>query len=188
MIKKAAIVCAVSLLSAAGLFAQAVPTVATVNVQRVLNDYAEFQTAVERVRGSVAPVEEEMKKMQERVQEILDKGREAEANANNPALDPESREAAQAEVDELQQQLNDENRKLQQFRAQAQGLAEKGQREELQPLQQKALETIREVAQDKGATLVLPLNKVAYADDSLEITDAVIAVLNASSEAASVEE
>lgn len=178
--KKAVTILAVSLFSAIGLFAQAVPTVATVNIQRILNDYTEFQAAVEKVRGSVAPVEEEIKKMQERVQQILEKGREAEANSNNPALDPESRAAATAEVQKLQEQLNDENRKLQQFRAQAQGLAEKGQQEELAPLQQKALESIREVAKDKGATLVLPLNQVAYADESLEITDAVIAVLNAS--------
>lgn len=178
--KKPIILFAASIFAVVGLFAQAVPTVATVNIQRVLNDYSAFQSAVEKVRGSVAPVEEEIKKMQERVQQILEKGREAEANSNNPALDPESREAAAAEVQQLQEQLNDENRKLQQFRAQAQGLAEKGQQEELAPLQQKALEAIREVAKDKGATLVLPMNQVAYADESLEITDAVIAVLNAS--------
>ncbi len=187
MMKKAVTLFTAAVLTAAGLFGQAVPTVATVNIQRVLADYTEFQSAVEKVRGSVAPVEEEIGKMQERMQQIVEKGREAEANSNNPALDAESRAAAEAEVEKLQEQLNEENRKLQQFRAQAQGLAERGQQEELAPLQQKALETIRQVAQDKGATLVLPLNQVAYADDSMEITDAVIAVLNAAAGASAGE-
>jgi len=47
-----------SLFCAAALFAQKTPVVATVNVQRILNDYTAFQTAVEKVKGSVAPVEE----------------------------------------------------------------------------------------------------------------------------------
>ena len=49
------------------LFAQKSVSVGVVDVQRVLNDYSAFQAAVEKVRGSVAPVEEEMQKMQENI-------------------------------------------------------------------------------------------------------------------------
>jgi Skp family chaperone for outer membrane proteins len=171
-----------SLLCAVGLFAQKTPVVATVNVQRVLSDFTAFQTAVEKVKGSVAPVEEEMKKMQEAVQAIITAGRAEEAKVSNPALGEEAKEEAKARVAELQGQLNIENAKLQQFRQQAQQLAKKGQEEQLAPLQKRAVEAVKQVAQDKGIDLVVPLNTVIFADEALEISDAVIAVLNASAE------
>ncbi|WP_269522546.1 OmpH family outer membrane protein [Coraliomargarita parva] len=162
-----------------GLFAQKTPVVATVNVQRLMNDYTAFQAAMEKVKGSVAPVEDEMKKMQQTIQDIVTKGREAEAKVQNPALGDEAKEEARAEVMELQKQLQSEQVKLQQFRQQAQQLAQQGQKEELAPLQEKAIEAVRTVASDKGIDLVIATNNLIYADDSLEITDSVIAVLNA---------
>ncbi|MFP4069116.1 MAG: OmpH family outer membrane protein [Opitutales bacterium] len=177
--KKLTIVFIASVFAAVGLSAQKTPVVATVNVQRVLNDYAAFQSAMEKVKGSVAPVEEEMEKMQENMEAIVEQGRAAEAKVKNPALDEEAREEAQAEVAELQQKLQAEQSKLQQFRQQAQALAQQGQKEELEPLQEKALAAVKDVSADKGIDLVLPTGNVIYSDESLEITDAVIAVLNA---------
>jgi outer membrane protein len=153
--------------------------VATVNVQRILNDYTAFQAAVEKVKGSVAPVEEEMKKMQENIQAIVTAGREVEAKAKNPALGDGARAEAQAEVAKLQAQLQAAQSDLNQFRQQAQQLAQQGQKDELAPLQQKAVEAVKAVAEDKGIDLVLPMNTVVYASQALEISDAVIAVLNA---------
>lgn len=177
--KKITTVIFASLICAAGLFAQKTPSVATVNVQRVLNGYIEYSTAVEKIRGSVAPVEEEMKKMQESIQELVAEGQEAQAKANNPALGEEARQEAAAKVSLLQTELQSQNQTLQQFRQQAQQLAQQGQQQDLQPLQQKALETVQQVAQDKGIDLVLPSNTVVYADESMDISDAVIAILNA---------
>lgn len=163
----------------AGLFAQKTSVIATVDVQRVLNDYSAFQAAVEKVKGSVAPVEEEMKKMQAALQAIITEGREAEAMAKNPAASDEAKAEAQANVAQLQGQLQAEQAKLQQFQQQAQTLAKQGQQTELAPLQEKALAAVKTVAADKGIDLVLAKNAVIFGDDSLEITDSVIAVLNA---------
>ena len=58
--KKFTSVIIVSLLIASGLFAQKSPIVGVVDVERVLGDYTAFQAALEKVRGSVAPVEEEI--------------------------------------------------------------------------------------------------------------------------------
>ena len=168
-----------SLFVAAGLFAQKTPVVGVVDVQRVLNDYTVFQTAVEKVRGSVAPVEEEMQKMQASIQEIVTKGREVETKAKNPAASQEAQAEAQAEVAELQQKLQQAQANLNQFRQQAQQLAKKGQEDDLAPLQEKAVEAVKTVASDKGIDLVVAKNSVIFASESLEITDAVIAVLNA---------
>ncbi|MFQ3226575.1 MAG: Skp family chaperone for outer membrane protein [Lentimonas sp.] len=168
-----------SIFCAVGLFAQKTPVVATVNVQRILNDYSAFQAAVEKVKGAVAPVEEEMKKMQENIQAIVTTGREAEAKAKNPALGDEAKAEAAAEVAGLQTQLQAAQVELNQFRQQAQQLAQQGQQAELAPLQAKAVEAVKQVAMDKGIDLVVPINAVVFAADDLEISDAVIAVLNA---------
>ncbi|HAV12434.1 MAG TPA: hypothetical protein DCX06_02905 [Opitutae bacterium] len=177
--KKLTTVILASVFITAGLFAQKTPVIATVDVQRVLNDYTEFQTAVEKVRGSVAPVEEEMKKMQGNIQAIVTEGREAEAMVANPAASEDAKAEAQAKVRELQGKLQEEQGKLQQFQQQAQALAKQGQQQDLAPLQEKALEAVKTVASDKAIDLVLAKNAVIFADDSLEITDSVIAVLNA---------
>lgn len=177
--KKSVSLLLASLFVATGIFAQKTPVTATVNVQRVLAEYGAFQTAVEKVRGSVAPVEEEVKRMQASVQNIVAEGQKAQELAANPAASEEARAEAQSTVIELQKQLQEEQVKINQFRQQAQQLAQKGQQEDMAPLQQKALEAVKTVAMDKGIDVVLPLNGVVYADESLEITDAVIAVLNA---------
>jgi outer membrane protein len=177
--KKLTTVFLASIFITAGLFAQKTPVVATVDVQRVLNDYTEFQSAVEKVKGSVAPAEEEIKKMQEDLQAIMTEGREAEAMAKNPAASEEAKAEAQAKVAGLQAQLQETQVKMQQFQQQAQALAQQGQQQELAPLQEKALAAVKTVAGDKGVDLVFAKNAVIFADDSLEITDAVIAVLNA---------
>lgn len=180
--KKTISVLIVTALSVGALFGQKTAVVATVNVQRVLNDYSEFQNAVEKVKGSVAPVEEEMQSMQQSMQELMAEGREVEAKAKNPALGEEARNEAQRKMEELQQELQSKQAKLRQFRQQAQQLAQQGQKQQLQPLQQKALEAVETVAKDKGIDLVVPTNNIVYGGDSLEITDAVIAALNASAE------
>lgn len=177
--KKFTTVILASLVLATGLFAQKTPVMGVVDVQRVLNDYGAFQAAVEKVKGSVAPVEEEMQKMQASIQQIVTEGREVETKAKNPAASDEARAEAQAQVNELQQKLQKAQVELNQFRQQAQQLATKGQQEELAPLQAKAVEAVKTVAQDKGIDIVVPKNAVIFADDSLEISDAVIAVLNA---------
>jgi outer membrane protein len=168
-----------SLLIATGLFAQKTPVVGVVDVQRVLADYNDFQAAVEKVRGSVAPVEEEMQKMQANIEAIVTEGRAVETRSKNPAASEEARATAQAEVGQLQQRLQQAQVDLQQFRQQAQQLAQQGQQEELAPLQAKAVEAVKTVAEDKGIDLVLPKNSVIYSADTLEISDSVIAVLNA---------
>lgn len=168
-----------SVVITAGLFGQKTPVIGVVDVERVLNDYTTFQAAVEKVRGSVAPVEEEMQKMQATMQEIVTEGREAETRAKNPAASEEARSEAQAELAELQQRLQQAQGQLQQFRQQAQELAQRGQQEQLEPLQEKAVDAVKNVAEDKGIDLVVAKNSVIYASDALEISDAVIAVLNA---------
>ena len=176
--KKIFVLFILTVFCAFGLFAQKAPVFATVDVQRVLNDYAAFQEAVERVKTSVAPVEEEMKKMQENIQTIVTEGRELESNIENPALDEEAKQKTKEEIGELGKQLQKAQLELNNFRKQAQQMAQQSQKDELAPLQEKAVEAVKQVAADKGIDIVVPLNVAVFAAEDLEITDAVIAVLN----------
>ena len=166
------------LLLATGLFAQKATIAGVVDVQRVLADFTEFQVAVEKVRGSIAPVEEEMQKMQASIQAIVTEGSEIETKANNPAASEEARAEAVAALPELQAKLQEAQANLNQFRQQAQERAQQGQEEQLAPLQAKAVEAVKTVAEDKGIDLVVPKNSIIYYYEAIDISDAVIAVLN----------
>lgn len=176
--KKLITILALTAFAFAGLSAQKTPIVATVDLQRVLNDYTAFQSAVEKVRSSVAPAEEEIRKMQGNIQSIVQQGREASLKLENPASSEDAKAEAQAEMISLQRQLAEEQGMLQQFQQQARARAQQGQQEELAPLQEKAFDAVKVVAENKAIDLVLPKNNVIFASDELEITDAVIALLN----------
>lgn len=178
--KKITLVLFTLTLGVAGLFAQKTPILATVDIQRVLNDYNAFQAAYETIKSSVAPVEEEIKRMQEGVQEIAAKGLELESEIENPSISEERKLEAEVEISELRKQLQTAQIEMRQFRQQAQQRLQQGQQEDLAPLQQKAVEAVKAVANDKGIDIVLPLNVAVFSSEELEITDAVIAVLNAS--------
>ena len=66
---KTLIILSCALLS--GLFSVSAGSIATVDVQKVLSEYVEFNQAVEKVRAAVAPIEEEIAKMQEEVTNII---------------------------------------------------------------------------------------------------------------------
>ena len=168
-----------TLIITASLSAQKSAVIGVVDVQKVLNEYSEFQTAVEKVRGSVAPVEEEMQKMQENIQAIVADGQAAETKASNPAASEDARAEAAVQVNELRQKLQLAHTEINQFRQQAQQLAQQGQQEKLAPLQEKAVEAVKSVALDKGIDLVIPKNQVIYSADVLDISEAVIVLLNA---------
>jgi len=116
--------------------------------------------------------------MQASMQAIVTEGREIETKANNPAASEDARAEAVAALPALQAKLQEAQANLNQFRQQAQTLAQQGQEEQLAPLQARAVEAVKAVAEDKGIDLVFPKNNLIYTSDSLEISDAVIAFLN----------
>lgn len=161
-----------------GLLSVNAGSIATVDVQKVLSEYIEFNQAVEKVRASVAPIEEEIAKMQEEVTNIIAEAREADARSNNPALDESARDEARSKIIELQTKLQNKQTQLQQFSQQAQELAQNGQQAELTPLQDRALEVVQEISKKEGIDIVLATASVVFADEDLDISEKVIAELN----------
>ena len=60
-----------------------------------------------------------------------------------------------------------------------QKLSQEGQKKELEPLQKKALEVSKMVAQEKSIDLLLPTGAVVYSAPELDLSKAVIERLNA---------
>ena len=153
-------------------------TIATVDEQKVLSEYVAFNQAREKVLSSVAPIQEEIQKMQEDITNIIAEAREADATSNNPALDDEARDEARSKLIGYQTELQNKQVQLQQFSQQAQELGQNGQQQELLPLQQKAQDAVKKIAQEEGINLVLNTVSVIYVDDALNISDKVISELN----------
>lgn len=153
-------------------------SIATVDEQRVLAEYVEFNQAREKVLASVAPIQEEIQKMQEEITTIIAEAREADAISNNPALDDKARDEARSKLIEYQTTLQNKQLQLQQFSQQVQELGQNGQQQELLPLQQKAQDAVQKIAEKAGIDIVLSTNSVIYVKDALDISDKVISELN----------
>jgi len=97
---------------------------------------------------------------------------------NNPSASAKAVSAAKAKVAELQRRLQQGQANLNQFREKAQQLAQQGQQEQLAPLQVKAVEAVKAIAENQGIDLVFPLDSLIYGTNDLEVTDAVIGYLN----------
>jgi Skp family chaperone for outer membrane proteins len=153
-------------------------SIAVVDEQRVLSEYVAFNQAREKVLASVAPIQEEIQKMQEEITNIIAEAREADATSNNPALDDKARDKARSKLIEYQTTLQNKQVQLQQFSQQAQELGQNGQQQELLPLQQKAQDAVKKIAEASDIEIVLSTNSVIYVDDALDISDKIIAELN----------
>ena len=153
-------------------------SIAVVDEQRVLSEYVAFNQAREKVLASVAPIQEEIQKMQEEITNIIAEAREADAISNNPALDDKARDKARSKLIEYQTTLQNKQVQLQQFSQQAQELGQNGQQQELLPLQQKAQDAVKKIAEESDIDIVLSTNSVIYVEDALDISDKIIAELN----------
>ena len=153
-------------------------SIAVVDEQRVLSEYVAFNQAREKVLASVAPIQEEIQKMQEEITNIIAEAREADATANNPALDDKARDKARSKLIEYQTTLQNKQVQLQQFSQQAQELGQNGQQQELIPLQQKAQDAVKKIAEKSNIDIVLSTSSVIYVEDALDISDKIITELN----------
>jgi Skp family chaperone for outer membrane proteins len=183
-------------------FAQEPSRVGTVNMERLMNDYVDYQSAVKRVEGAAQSAQEEVDAFKAKLglDAIEAQVQELQQTAQNPATADLARQNAEAEAQKL---INDNQAKIQQLNAYGNQLQQQNQQNRnliLNPFQLKMREAIIEVAKDKGFDLIVPIapqkinvpagddkvdeynvfmGNILYASDSIEITDSVIAVLNA---------
>lgn len=191
-----------SAIATCGLFAQKTPTVGAINMERLLQEYVDYQTAFQRVKGAEESAKEylEDKKKELGLDTVEEDLKALQLEAQNPAASDEARQTAKTKAEQL---FKDNQAKIQSIQAmtrQIQQTNSQSSQRELTPYQLKARAAIIQVAKDKSIDLVVqivPRNVnikaedgteteysffdspvVLYASEQLEITDAVLAVLN----------
>lgn len=200
--KKTIVLALVTLMAAGFSFAQEASRVGTVNMERLMNDYVDYQSAVKRVEGAAQTAQEEVDafKVKLGLDAVEAKVQELQQTAQNPATADIARQNAESEAQTL---INENQAKIQQLNAFGTQLQQQNQQNRdriLNPFRLKMREAIIEVAKDKGFDLVVPIapqkvsvrvdeetteeynvfmGNILYASDNIEITDSVIAVLNA---------
>lgn len=200
--KKTIVLALVTLMAAGFSFAQEASRVGTVNMERLMNDYVDYQSAVKRVEGAAQTAQEEVDAFKAKLglDEVEAKVQELQQTAQNPATADIARQNAESEAQKL---IEENQAKIQQLNAYGTQLQQQNQQNRnriLNPYQLKMREAIIEVAKDKGFDLVVPIapqkvtvpvdeetteeynvfmGNILYASDNIEITDSVIAVLNA---------
>ena len=199
--KKTLLLVLATLMAAGSNFAQEASRVGTVNMERLMNDYVEYQSAVKRVEGAAQTAQEEVDAFKAKLglDVVETKVQELQQTAQNPATADIARQNAESEAQKL---INENQAKIQQLNAYGTQLQQQNQQNRnriLNPYQLKIRAAIIEVAKDKGFDLVVPIvpqtisvpvgeeseeynvfmGNTLYAADSIEITDSVIAVLNA---------
>ncbi len=176
--------------------------IGSVNMDRVAADYVAYQDALKKVEGAATTAQEEIDAFKAKLglDSVEDKVQELQQTAQNPATSDIARQAAE---DEARKLLSDNQAKIAQLNAFGNQMQEQNQQNRnkiLNPFQLKIREAIIEVAKDKDYDLIVPIipqkisiplddgktedysvftGNTLYASDSIEITDSVIAVLNA---------
>lgn len=192
--KKIALTFLASIFAISSLVAQS--TLGSVDMPKLLNGYEAYQSAKEKYQGAIAPAEEELKNAQVLLGEMRDKGQELEAKVANPALSEDAIAAAKEELAQLTLEFRQKGAQFQQFQQQAQVLRNQSRQKILLPLELKARQACMTVAKDKGIDLLVESSEVTvkeseessftvfrgtviFASEDIDVTDAVIALLNA---------
>ncbi|MGB0263826.1 MAG: OmpH family outer membrane protein [Opitutales bacterium] len=200
--KKLSSLILIATLSVGSLFAQKAAVVGTVNMERVLADYAAYQSALERIAGAEQTAQEEIDSFKQKLglDVVESQIQELQQKSLNPAIADAERQAAAEEAKDLIAANEAKIRQLNDFGQQLQDKTQQARQSALNPYEYKARDAVNSVAKDKNIDLVFPIiprdvkvqeddgseteysfyaGQVMFASDALEITDAVIAILNA---------
>ncbi|MDR1255952.1 MAG: OmpH family outer membrane protein [Puniceicoccales bacterium] len=151
----------------------------SVDIQKVLENFEKAKKTRLEYTEAVAVAEKELRAVYEEVMKINDEVKELQAKADNSALTDTARSKFKAEATAKGEELRKKDLELAQLRQDLnKKLTERRQGEIAE--QFKELEAVvTEIAKDKKADVVLnKLSSAFYVDDSLDISDLVIAKLN----------
>ena len=147
-------------------FAQA-PKFGVVNTQTIAEAMPELKAAQEQVQASTQKYEEELKKLQEKIEKDF---------ADFQALDASTPESIK---ERRMQELSELDQKVQQFRATATNDLQRQQQTLMAPIQEKILTAIKAVGQENNFTFIFTNEVPAYVGtDVVDVTPLVKTKLN----------
>lgn len=163
--------------------AQANIQIATVDLERTFQEYHKAQEARERLQRQAERAQADMADMQEEGEILQERFRTVVQRLQNPATSDEAREEAQEEAQSLQQQLQLKQQELQEHFQRTQETLQRRERSIISSHIDEIRQVVHQVASERDVDLVLNsnpgANQVLFVDASFDITDEVIAKLNA---------
>jgi Skp family chaperone for outer membrane proteins len=165
---------------AAGAFAWPSSTkIFSVDVQKVFDNFEKAKTAQAAYGEAVSVADKELHEMYEEVMRTNDEVKDLQAKADNPALTDTARSKFKAEVTAKTEELRKKDFEFGQLRQDLNKKLIEHRQSEIAE-QSKDLEVVvAEIAKEKKADVVInKFTAAIYVDDSLDISDLVIAKLN----------
>lgn len=156
------------------------PKVGTVDINEITKKYnkaieqqASIQKSIDAAKSSVQEKVDEVQKLQEDL-------KETQKRAQSPLLSDSGKQQIAAEFKVKEETFRQKYGQLQQLDAEARNTIQGRVQEMGRALDADIRPAVEKIAKSKGLDLVVPKGAVLYSDASLDITDAVIADLNAS--------
>ena len=178
------IIPAVVLLMALSFSASAQPKMATVDMQKLFKNYWKTKTATASLDNREKELAKEMKDLNDNLDKAQADYKQLEDQAADPAISAEERDKRKQAAADKVKEINTATTNIKQFQTQARSqLADESQRMSAN-LRTEIQKAVADKAKAAGYTLVLnssdsEIMSVVYADSQLDITDTVLAQLNA---------
>ena len=164
-------------------YAQKAPQVLTVDIEKLYESFYKAQDSRDKFQSSVLLAEEEVKGMIEQGRQLYMELEEIQKKIDSPATADEAKEALMAEFEAKAMVVRQKEADLNQYRQTTQRDLQQSRQSMIQMHFDEIKQKVAEVAKAKGADLVLNSNEkgmaVIYFDASFDITEEVIAALNA---------
>ncbi len=153
----------------------------TLDLEKVFRGYSQFQQKMERFRSSQENAESELQQMYDDLRTIGTELQEMEERLQNPALTDDGRMRIQQEMQEKGRQFQAGQMDFQRYQQETQQMLQSRQQSIINLHLSEIRDVVAEVAREKGAEIVLNTNGLAviYADPTFDVTDDIIAKLNA---------
>ncbi len=163
------------------------PVVLTVDVARAATEYYRVQEFAEEINTTQEQGRERIGKMNEEGQALMQEYQELVEQAGSDILTTEAREEATEDAKAKAAEIQQKQAEIEQFVNNMQRSIEARNRTQMSLYTKDIKDVIDAIAEEKGATLVFDLSgasrngmpTVIYASSSYEITDDVIARINA---------
>lgn len=162
-------------------FAQS-PKIVVVDMGKLFDEYGKAKEALAKYGSSVKNADDELKKMLDAGNGMLEEIKALQEKYQNPMTADEAKESIQKEIAEKTKVIREKEREVNQYRQETTGFLQESRKQLVNLHVAEIREVVIEVAKKQKADIVLNSNReaaVVFTEDAFEITEEVLAVLNA---------
>lgn len=174
--------------------AQPAPKILVVDMAKLLDSHYETETQNAKLRADEQKAREEIDKMNQEGNALVEQYKAAVEKAQNPALSSDAKSKAEAEAKAKLEEIQKKQGQVQNFQGQTQRSFQQRIKSFRDLMLEEIGKTATEIAKKKGATMLLDksgpsligINGIVYFDPSYDITEEVMKEINKNRPAGSV--